>query len=116
MCNLIHAEFYRYKHSRLFWISVLAAFLSGIVYGLTVFRMEVFDDMFVVPLFVVLAIFISLTIGREYSDGTIRNKIIAGKTKTVILMSRLFISVAISVIMSFVFFATLRFDCCYCIC
>lgn len=103
MYNLIHAEIYRYKHSRLFWISILATFLSGVIYGFMTLNTEVFDDMFVVPLFVVLAAFISLTIGREYSDGTIRNKIIAGKTKTVILLSRLFINTAISMLMSFIF-------------
>lgn len=102
MRNLIRAEVYRYKNNRFFWFMLCAAFLSGAFYGLTVIG-SAFDDMFVVPLFVILAFFISLSIGREYSDGTIRNKVISGKTKTVILVSKLVISISVSVIMTTAF-------------
>lgn len=102
MRNLIRAEIYRYRRSRLFWCMLCAAFLSGAFYGLTVITGG-FDDMFIVPLFVIMAFCISLSIGREYSDGTIRNKIIAGKTKTVIFVSKLAISISLSVLMTTVF-------------
>lgn len=92
MRNLLWAECYRYKRSRLFWLLLCAAILSGIVYGMTAFD-GCFDDMFVVPLFAILAVFISLTVGREYADGTIRNKIIAGKKKTSIFLSKLIVNV-----------------------
>lgn len=103
MDNLIHAELYRYKRSRLFWFSLLAAFLSGVVFGASCVAGGAFDDMFVVPLFVVLAAFLSLTIGREYGDGTIRNKLIAGKTKTAIFLSRLLIGAGVSILMTILF-------------
>lgn len=98
MRNLLSAEFYRYKHSRLFWLLMCASVLSGIVYGITAFD-GCFDDMFVVPLFAILAIFISLTVGREYADGTIRNKIIAGEKKASIFLSKLVVNVIVSVMM-----------------
>lgn len=102
MRNLIHAEIYRYKRNHFFWFMLCAAFLAGAFYGLTVIDIA-FDDMFVVPLFVILAFFISLSIGREYGDGIIRNKIISGKTKTVIFVSKLAIGISVSVIMTTAF-------------
>lgn len=102
MRNLLSAEIYRCKHNRLFWIMLCAAALSGVVYGISAFGGS-FDDMFIVPLFVILAVFISLSVGREYTDGTIRNKIIAGKKKTVIFLSKLIVSIVVSVIMVIVF-------------
>ncbi|MGA3600229.1 ABC transporter permease subunit [Lysinibacillus agricola] len=103
MNNLFHAELYRYKHSLLFWCAVGAAIAAGTVYGLDVVNNGTFDDMFVVPLFVVLATFFSLSIGREYSDGTIRNKIIAGKSKTVIYLSRIYISLTVTTVLVLLF-------------
>lgn len=103
MRNLIRTEIYRCQHSRLFWAALCAAFLAGGFFGLTVVNDNSFDDMFVVPLFAILAVFLSLSIGREYSDGTIRNKIIAGKTKTMFYFSRLVISLAVSAVMTAAF-------------
>ena len=103
MNNLFHTELYRYKHSLLFWCTICAAFLAGIVYGLDVVNNGTFDDMYIVPLFVILATFFSLKIGREYSDGTIRNKIIAGKSKTIIYVSRIYISLTVTTILVFVY-------------
>ena len=102
MRNLLSAEIYRYKHSRLFWLLLCAAVLSGAFYGTTAFD-GCFDDMFVVPLFVILAVFISLTVGREYADGTMRNKIIVGKKKTTIFLSKLFVNIIASVMMTMAF-------------
>ena len=96
MNNLFHAELYRYKQSLLFWCTVCAAIVAGIVYGLEVINNGTFDDMFIVPLFVLLATFFSLSIGREYSDGTIRNKIIAGKTKSTIYLSRIYLNLIVT--------------------
>lgn len=99
MNNIIRAELYRYKHSILFWLSLGAALIAGAVYGLDVINNSNFDDMFIVPIFIILAAFISLNIGREYADGTIRNKIIAGKTKATIFNARIVISLFVSTIL-----------------
>lgn len=103
MNNLIHAEMYRIKNSLLWWCISCASIVAGTVYGIDVTNSETFDDMFVVPLFVLLAIFISLIFGREYSDGTIRNKIIAGKTKTSIFLSRIIIIFAVTTVFVILF-------------
>ena len=58
----------------------------------------VFDDFFVMPIFALFGVFISLSIGREYSDGTIRNKLIAGHTKGSIFISELILNIILNII------------------
>jgi hypothetical protein len=93
MRNLLSAEWYRLRRAPLQWLLFLLALLSGVLYGVSISD-GAFDDMFIMPLFLLEAIFVSLRIGRDYSDGAIRNKIIAGKTKTAIFFSRLVMSMA----------------------
>lgn len=97
MFNLLHSEIYRLRHDCVFYILLCAAVLSGVVYGITAFDGS-FDDMFVVPLFAISAVYISLSVGREYADGTLRNKIIVGKKKTDIFAVKLIVNIAVSVI------------------
>ena len=104
MLNIMRAELFRYKKSKLFWFILAAIFINGIVYGLSVANDEVFDDIFIMPLFVLLAAFFSLMIGREYADGTIRNKVIAGKTKATIYFAQITLSFITSTIFISAFF------------
>ena len=53
---------------------------------------------------ILLSIFIGLFIGSEYSDGTIRNKIVAGNSRTAIYVSNFIISVIAGFIMQIIFF------------
>ena len=113
MINLIRGELYRYYHKKIFWITLGAALLSGIVFGFSVTGFSTgsysdrgtFDDMFLVPATVILCIFISLTIGREYSDGVIRNKLIQGKSRLQIYGAKLSVSMGISLVVSVLFLA-----------
>lgn len=97
MLNLLHSEIYRLRHDCIFYILLCAAVLSGVVYGITASEGS-FDDMFVVPLFAISAVYISLSVGREYADGTLRNKIIVGKKKTDIFAVKLIVNITVSVI------------------
>lgn len=111
MINLIRGELYRYRHKCFFWITLAVAMLSGIVFGFSVTGFSAagfsdrgtFDDMFLVPAAVVLCIFISLTIGREYSDGVIRNKLIQGKSRLQIYGAKVSVSIGISLVLSMLF-------------
>jgi len=100
MNNLLSANFARLKKSKAFWISVVAlgvyALLNMIVpfINIDIFKVQGkdFDDVYfrhspTVGFFI--AIFTTFFIGTEYSDGTLRNKIIMGKTRTTIYLSNL---------------------------
>lgn len=104
MLNIIRAELFRSKKSKLFWLILTAIFINGGVYGMSVATSEVFDDIFIMPLFILLAAYFSLMIGREYADGTMRNKIIAGKTKATIYFAQITLSLMTSMIFIGAFF------------
>lgn len=99
MANLLTAEFHRIRRDPVSWLLAAAALISGLVFGLS----GRYDDVFVFPVFIVQAVFISLSLGREYNDGTLRNKIIAGKTKTAIFLSKLLVSLAASLVFTVLF-------------
>jgi len=99
MANLLTAEFRRIRRDPVSWLLAAAALISGLVFGLS----GRYDDVFVFPVFIVQAVFISLSLGREYNDGTLRNKIIAGKTKTAIFLSKLLVSLAASLVLTVLF-------------
>ena len=104
MLNIIRAELFRSKKSKLFWLILTAIFINGGVYGVSVATSELFDDIFIMPLFILLAAYFSLMIGREYADGTMRNKIIAGKTKATIYFAQITLSLMTSMIFIGAFF------------
>ena len=110
MRKLLSAETYRCRHSLLFWLTLLASLLSGVFFGIITVSgsfdgVYSFEDVFIVPFFVILAAFISLNTGREYTDNTIRNKIITGTPKTTILLSKLVLAVGIGVLFCAAFLA-----------
>lgn len=85
MYKLINANFFRLKKDTIFWLLV---FMSLGVAGFTIFRFKSNDLLFDVNLdrlvneFVIIiglfiSIFVSIFIGKENSEGTIRNKLIA---------------------------------------
>ena len=49
------------------------------------------------------AIFTSLFVGTEYSDGTIRNKIIVGHSRKNIYLSNLIVSIVVGLILEFIY-------------
>lgn len=93
MNNLLLAGIYRRLKDWLFWIVLGVSLAVGVFFGLNFRSQMVFDDFFVMPIFALLGVFIALSIGREYSDGTIRNKLIAGHTKGAIFVSELILNI-----------------------
>lgn len=113
MRNLLSANFLRLRKSFVFWLGM--AFMLGMSL-LAVFTMyrEALSDSGYQPhidnilfsgaqfLPVVAAAFIGLFIGTEYSDGTIRNKIVAGRSRAVIYLANLITCSAALVLMHLV--------------
>ena len=100
MSRLLYADFVKLRKSRFFWISVIVMVLWGIFmkvmeYIATVsygYEPPALSSMlFAFALFagILQAAQTSLFIGTEYSDGTIRNKLIIGHTRAAIYLSNL---------------------------
>lgn len=114
MNNLLHANFARLWKNKIFRIGLVFMFLAGSalvlkqyeqmkVYGVPVTLGGTFWG-YAFLIGVVSAIFCSLFLGVEYSDGTIRNKIMAGHKRTDIYFANLItnISAALLLCLSYV--------------
>lgn len=100
MRNLLSADFVRLIHDRFFHICLIFMVIVGILGRILVLPgsgqeyVPCLNDGFMgyVPFPGILqAAFCSLFIGRDYSAGTIRNKIMAGHTRSAIYLSNLLI-------------------------
>ena len=100
MSRLLYADFVKLRKSRFFWISVIVMALWGIFmkvmeYIATVsygYEPPALSSMlFAFALFagILQAAQTSIFFGTEYSDGTIRNKLIIGHTRAAIYLSNL---------------------------
>lgn len=104
MLNLISAGFYKMRKSRVFLICMLlvniwSAFLTVQVHfnSLAETIPYTFEDgLFAIETIMILvtSVFVSLFFGTEYSDGTIRNKLIGGYTRGQIYLSQFSINAA----------------------
>ncbi len=104
MCNLISANFAKLKKDKFFWFAFFLMFswstlqvLAPLIEAIRTpkFRLPALDEPFVqyYPLMGGLcAILTGLFIGKEYSDGTMRNKVIAGHSRAAIYLSNFVVS------------------------
>ncbi|WP_312940745.1 ABC transporter permease subunit [Oscillibacter sp.] len=93
MNKLMTANFARLKKNKVFWISMAFMFAAGASSVI----MKLINDptatadqqilIFPVYIGIVSAAFCSLYIGTEYSDGTIRNKLIVGHARSAVYLS-----------------------------
>ncbi len=113
MIKLLDAGFTRLRKNRLFWI--LSLFSIGLALFMIYTRysdMKTYHDIIEVEqimlnystmIGIVIAIFTSLFLGVEYSDGTIRNKIMIGHKRIHIYLSN-FILIVLTSLASYVLF------------
>ena len=105
MSRLLVSTFIRMLKKVIFWFFVLCMFAYGVYTALNIAseaRIEFVLDRCLfecLPLMgLISAIFTSLFIGSEYSDGTIRNKIIVGHSRIRIYLANLIVCAIASVL------------------
>ena len=114
MSKLLSAGFIRLRKDKIFWIALIFMFGAGVFFPVmryidmqkSGYINNIDNGFFACALFigVVMAAFCSLFIGTEYSDGTIRNKVVIGQKRTSIYLSNLIICALVSVVMCAAFF------------
>ncbi|MDE6031025.1 MAG: ABC transporter permease [Oscillospiraceae bacterium] len=105
MINLLSAGFTRLFKRKTFYVCVTVMVLYGAVGIFDAFSNDAaanLDEIFfeycaLIP--VLMAVFCAMFIGTEYSDGTMRNKIITGHKRIVIYMSNFIICAAAGLMM-----------------
>lgn len=113
MNKLLRAGFWKYTQSTAFWVSLISAAVCGAACGSTR-GLNTFIDIpeaLSAVVYMICAAMISLNIGKEYSDGTIRNKLIVGHTKVQIFLSEMLIGLAACALVYFVFAASFSAVC-----
>lgn len=107
MTNLLSAGFFRLFKNRTFYICVTVMALYGVLSSISVLDdppefTTSLDEIFfeycsLIP--VLMAVFCTMFIGTEYSDGTMRNKLITGHKRATVYMSNYIISAAAGLMM-----------------
>lgn len=93
MNKLLSANFLRLRKSKTFWACMAVMFAVGVCFPILRSTGEISTDLeyllFACSVFIgiVISVFCSLFVGTEYSDGTIRNKIIVGQKRWAIYLS-----------------------------
>ena len=114
MNKLLHANFARLIRNKPFWIGTLFMLAMGILFPLvSYFNMmddgytRFLDSSFLNCAFfiqIVSSVFCGFFIGTEYSDGTVRNKIITGQKRSAIYLDNLIVCAAAGLFMCLVYF------------
>lgn len=107
MSRLLVSTFFRMLKKMVFWILMICMFVYGVYSsfnaGADVTGSFALDGSFFefLPLMgLISAIFTSLFIGSEYSDGTIRNKLVVGHSRRGIYLANLIVCSIASVLIS----------------
>lgn len=110
MTKLLRANFSRLWRDKAFWLGTLCMFALGIFAVYTKYsdivrygEHELLDDailVYVAYIGCLAAAFCSLFLGTEYSDGTIRNKLIVGHLRSSIYLSNWLTNIAAVMIMA----------------
>lgn len=116
MSKLLRADFTRLWKSRIFWIGIVFMTAIGIISSTTQYREmktisgwqpHIDNILFNGCVFMLIfsAVFTGLFIGTEYSDGTIRNKLIVGHTRGTVYLSNFIVCVTALFIIHFMYVA-----------
>ncbi|WP_310603679.1 ABC transporter permease subunit [Anaerosporobacter sp.] len=109
MSKLLSANFTRLRKNRLFWSVLIFMFVAGIIIvnvvsvkirksGAVVSLDNIFFQ-YVLPIGIIMAVFSGIFLGTEYSDGTIRNKLIIGHSRRSIYISNLLTNMIVSILL-----------------
>lgn len=104
MNRLLHAGFARLIRKKIVWLSLIAMLVYEAIslysaYGDSVkydMKMSVDEILFLMMMIlgIVISVFCSVFVGTEYSDGTIRNKMVVGRSRSSIYLSNYIVCAA----------------------
>lgn len=99
MMRLIRSEIRRFIKDPVFWICTVFTLAAGLYAG----TKENLDVTYHIVPAAAAAVFISLVIGREHSDGGFKNKIIAGNSKGKVYLTETLLAFVYSLILSLLY-------------
>ncbi len=104
MSKLLRGGLHRLRAEKVFWIIGAAALIMGIIMGVKAIDIPYFDDMFIWPYYILIAIGISVFTGSEYSYRGVSKKIIIGHGRASVYSGLIIMSMLIYAIISVLYF------------
>ena len=109
MTNLLRADFRRLIKNRAFYICTALLFVAGVALPLihyftmrdypNALEFDIYFTEYALIAVVALAAFTALFVGADYSDGTIRNKLVAGSRRSCVYLSNLAVQVVTGLVL-----------------
>ena len=108
MYKLLNAGFYRLIKNKVFWgILIITLGIAGVfLYNKLDDSTNSIDNLLLDHIGIIgifISIFTTLFVGSEYANGTIRNKIVVGHSRTKIYLSNLIISIIVGIIIELIY-------------
>ena len=116
MNNLLHSNFSRLWKNKIFWLCMGGMLIYAVVYMLNAgqktfsyatgeaYTLEDYYFQFLIYADFFFAVISSMFLGTDYSDGTIRNKLIAGHTRASVYLANLIVTYVAGLLMMCVWF------------
>lgn len=104
MNKLISAGFTRLCKDKIFWLIFIFMFMFGALVSVKTgvnAPLEGIFFAFAVTISIPTAVFCGMFVGTEYSDGTIRNKIIVGHSRCAVYFSNLIVNIVACILIAF---------------
>ncbi len=104
MNKLISAGFTRLWKDKIFWLIFIFMFMFGALVSVKTgvnAPLEGIFFAFSVTISIPTAVFCGMFVGTEYSDGTIRNKIIVGHSRCAVYFSNLIVNIVACILIAF---------------
>ena len=109
MLKLLRAGFFRLKKDSIFWLFLFLTIgaalftLANSYFGTSEVTIDSLVNRYIMYAGLLIAIFVSIFVGKEYSEGIIRNKIIVGHSRISIYISKLIICITATLLCEFVY-------------
>ena len=103
MTKLIIASIFTIRKRVILWIALSVSFVNGVVFSAISGMQHGFDGYFAIPLLFAMVIYVSISSIQNFSNGTIRNRIIVGYKKATILLADCVVNAMICCIMMLLF-------------
>ena len=117
MLKLLHANFYRLKKNKVFIgiiiITIIASFvilfntyqgnITNEKYNMQKMQIDRTYTIYINVISFLIAVFVSIFVGSDYDNGTIRNKIIVGHSRKNIYLSNLIVSIIVGLVLEIIY-------------
>ena len=117
MLKLLHANFYRLKKNKVFIgiiiITIIASFviifntyqgnITNEKYNMQKTQIDRTYTIYINVISFLIAVFVSIFVGSDYDNGTIRNKIIVGHSRKNIYLSNLIVSIIVGLVLEIIY-------------